>query len=81
MFLYVIEGGGVPDSDWNDPLPDLPHISDTELRNLRAAISRDMGVILEREIGSFRTTLNKEMKAHISKHIGEVCIMKNLPHP
>ena len=45
MFLYVIEGGGVPDSDWNDPLPDLPHISDTELRNLRAAISRDMGAV------------------------------------
>lgn len=67
-------GGGVPDEDWNEPLNDLPHISDTELHKFRAAIFREVALTLEKEIGSFRTVLKTEMEAHVSKHVREVCL-------
>lgn len=72
LTCIFFKGGGIPDSDWNAPPTDLPHISDNELHKFRTAIFREVAVTLEKEIGSFRSVLKTEMEAHVSKHVREV---------
>ena len=68
----MVIGGGVPDSDWNEPLPDFPHINDPELHKFRTAIFKEVAIVLEKEIGSVKSTLKTEMEAHFNKQIKEV---------
>ena len=68
----MLKGGGIPDSEWSAPPPDMPHISDIELHKFRVAIFKEVAVTLEKEIGSFRSILKTEMEAHVSKHVREV---------
>ena len=69
----MFEGGGVPDKDWNDPLPKPPsHIHNTELEKLREAIIREVDMTLKKEIILFQSTLRTEMEAHVNKLVGEV---------
>ena len=62
----------MPDSDWSETSPDLPHINDAELHKFRAAIFKEVALVLEKEIGSLKSTLKTEMETHVIKQIKKV---------
>ena len=64
----MYEGGGVPDSDWNDPAPWAQEPND-----VRDSIFREVTVKLRKDIGLLQSTLRTEMEAHVEKLVGEVC--------
>ena len=70
-----VKGGGVPDSDWNEPLHEVPHVDDAELHKFRSAILKEVTATLEKEIGTFRTALKGEMEDNMNKRVEEVCFI------
>lgn len=68
-----ITGGGVSDNDWSEPLPEIHHMDETELRAFRKAIFREVAETVEREIGTFKATVKTDMEAHLNKRVREVC--------
>jgi hypothetical protein len=67
----MYKGGGVPDSDWNEPAPIWPK----EPGDLEESIFREVTLNLRRDIGLFQSALRTEMEAHVEKLVREVCII------